>query len=120
MSDFCRASRTPFFQRSVAWTNSCPTLEDRWNAADVLPDEVLPDGNKTKDAIYYGMPELRDLFSSRQLLAHGHCVQAFRGTGTKQMRTPTRLSDLRKTAWAYVGIAFDKMINRNKLANPMG
>ena len=53
-------------------------LQPQWDSNDILPTEALPDGNKTKDAIYYGMPHWRDMFSPRQLMAHGHCVQAFR------------------------------------------
>ena len=88
--------------------------EPEWNADDVLPSEALPDGNKTKDATYYGMPMWRDMFSSRQLLAHGYCVQAFRECVDTDQDSG-RLDDRRKAAWSYVAIALDKMINRNSL-----
>ena len=60
------------------------------------------------------MPEWRNLFSQRQLLAHGYCVQAFRECVDADRET-TPLNDCRKAAWGYVGVALDKMINRNSL-----
>ena len=89
-------------------------LQPQWNPDDILPTEALPDGNKTKDAIYYGMPEWRNLFSQRQLLAHGYCVQAFRECVDAD-QDAGKLDDRRKAAWGYVALAFDKMINRNSL-----
>ena len=56
----------------------------------------------------------RDMFSSRQLLAHGYCVQAFRECVDTDQDSG-RLDDRRKAAWSYVAIALDKMINRNSL-----
>ena len=89
-------------------------LQPQWDAADFLPAEGLPDGNKTKDAIYYGMPNWRDMFSPRQQLAHGYCVQAFRECVDAD-DAAGRLDDCRKAAWGYVALALDKMINRNSL-----
>ena len=89
-------------------------LEPEWDATDVLPNESLPTGNKTKDAIYYGMPEWRHMFSPRQQLAHGHCVQAFRQCVDADDDAGL-LNDQRPAAWGYVAIAMDKMINRNSL-----
>ena len=89
-------------------------LQPQWDAEDVLPTEALPDGNKTKDAIYYGMPEWRDLFSPRQQLAHGYCVQAFRECVDAD-QIAGRLNDRRKPAWGYVATALDKLISTNSL-----
>ena len=77
----CRVFAEPeerHFASDTHVANELARLRPQWDADDVLPNEALPDGNKTKDAIYYGMPEWRDMFNQRQLLAHGHCVQAFR------------------------------------------
>ena len=89
-------------------------LQPQWAADDILPNEALPDGNKTKDAIYYGMPEWRNLFSQRQLLAHGYCVQAFRECVDAD-QDAGRLDDRRKAAWGYVATALDKLISTNSL-----
>ena len=89
-------------------------LEPQWDANDILPSEALPEGNKTKDAIYYGMEHWREMFNPRQQLAHGYCVQAFQECVDTD-EDVGRLSECRKAAWSYVAIALDKMINRNSL-----
>jgi len=50
----------------------------RWEADDVLPTESVPIGNKTGELLNMGMTRWVDLFSSRQLLAHGTFVEEFR------------------------------------------
>ena len=85
-----------------------------WDDDDILPTEGIPEGNKTDTPRQYGMPRWRDMLNSRQLLAHGYCVQAFRECVDAD-EDAGRLDDLRRAAWAYVGIALDKMINRNSL-----
>ena len=42
---------------------------------DVLPTEAVPAGNKTREPHNYGMPRWRDMFTPRQLLAHGCFVE---------------------------------------------
>ncbi|MCY4522407.1 MAG: hypothetical protein OXC13_16735 [Caldilineaceae bacterium] len=86
----------------------------RWEQNDVLPNEDLQFGNKTKDAINYGMPKWSGMFSPRQQLAHGICVEAFQDL-VKQDRQSGELDELRKAAWGYVALAFDKLIGRNSL-----
>ena len=89
-------------------------LQPQWDTEDILPTEALPDGNKTKDAIYYGMTDWRDLFSPRQQLAHGYCVQAFRECVNAD-QIAGRWNDRRKAAWGYVATALDKLISTNSL-----
>ena len=113
----CRVFAEPeerHFASDAHIANALARMEPQWGADDVLPNEALPDGNKTKEAIYYGMPEWRDMYSQRQLLAHGYCVQAFREC-VKIDEEADRLDDRHKAAWAYVVLAMDKMINRNSL-----
>lgn len=43
---------------------------DAWDAAGFIPTERLPDGEKTREPIRYGMPRWCDLFTPRQLLGH--------------------------------------------------
>ena len=50
----------------------------RWLAEDVVPDEEIPTGHKTNEAIRYGMNQWRKMFSPRQLLVHGTFVEEFR------------------------------------------
>ncbi len=85
-----------------------------WEQDDILPNEDLQFGNKTKDAINYGMPKWIGMFNPRQQLAHGICVEAFQNL-VEEDKQAGKLNELRKAAWGYVALAFDKLINRNSL-----
>ena len=100
---------------SFAWVaQRLKELEPEWDAADVLPNEAVPEGNKTREPHRYGMPSWADMFSPRQQLAHGYLVQAFRElVGEDQARG--ELGDIRKAAWCYIAMGVDKLINRNSL-----
>ena len=88
-------------------------LEPQWGTDDILPNEAVPDGNDQRPHTY-GMERWVKMFNPRQQLAHGCCVQAFRECVDADAGAG-RLDDRRKAAWGYVGIALDKMINRNSL-----
>ena len=110
-------------------------LRPRWEAEDILPNEAIPEiGDKTVTPHQYGMPTWRDMFNPRQQLAHGYCVQAFRelvdedeAAGKEPVdedkaagKEPVdedeaagKLTDIRRAAWCYVGLALDKVVNRN-------
>ena len=85
----------------------------QWDAEDVLPTETVPIGNDQRPHTY-GMEQWVKMFSPRQQLAHGYCVQAFRECVDADAAAG-RLDDRRRAAWGYVAIALDKMINRNSL-----
>ena len=90
-------------------------LKPQWDAADILPSEAVPEGDKTRGyPLRYGMPRWRDMFSPRQLLAHGYCVQAFHDL-VDEDRDAGKLDESRKAAWCYLALAMDKLINRNSL-----
>ncbi len=93
--------------------NRLDANQAQWDAQKILPDEPVPVGNSTR-SYAYGQTEWRNMFSPRQMLAHGYCVQAFRELVDTD-KDAGRLDDKRKAAWALVGIAIDKMINRNSL-----
>ena len=63
-------------------------LREPWERAGILPNEEIFRGDKTTTPLDYGMPRWRDMFSPRQLLAHGYCVQAFHAWLTR-IGTPT-------------------------------
>ena len=87
----------------------------RWDAENILPNEVIPEGDKTTGyPLRYGMPIWTEMFSPRQQLAHGYCVQAFRELVDTDEDAGC-LDDTRKAAWAYVSMALDKLLNRNSL-----
>ena len=88
-------------------------LEPQWDAANILPNEAVPVGNDNRPH-NYGMSPWRNMFSPRQQLAHGHCVQAFQEL-VDEDRAAGEWNDVREAAWCYVALALDKMINRNSL-----
>lgn len=53
-------------------------LLPQWEQEDLLPTEAVPEGNKTKELLNYGMTHWRDLFTPRQLLVHGCFVEEYR------------------------------------------
>ena len=89
-------------------------LAELWERDNMLPAEEVHNGDKTKTLLDYGMPLWRDMFSPRQLLAHGFCVQAFHDL-VDEDRDAGKLDGNRKAAWCYVALGVDKLINRNSL-----
>ena len=80
-----------------------------WEALDMIPTESIPEGNKTDEPRRYGMLRWVDLFSPRQLLAHGINVEAFRiliaeEAGSAQSREA-------QAAMLYLALALDKYLN---------
>jgi adenine-specific DNA methylase len=53
-------------------------LEREWHDSDVLPVEVITDGNKTSEPLRYGMSRWREMFTDRQLLTHGAFIEEWR------------------------------------------
>lgn len=49
-----------------------------WESEAVLPDEPVPNGEKTKELHNYGIRRWRDMFTPRQLLVHGCFVDEYR------------------------------------------
>ena len=103
----------PKDDNSSCVTSRLRELEPQWDAADVLPNEAVPVGNDNRPH-NYGMSPWRNMFSPRQQLAHGYCVQAFREL-VDEDRAAGVLDDTRKAAWCYIALALDKLINRNSL-----
>jgi len=83
-----------------------------WKSLDVVPNEEIPDGQKTNEPIRYGIRKWRDMFSPRQLLCHGTSVEVFRELLEDEQRRGT-LSELTKAAFVYLTISLDKILNYN-------
>ncbi|TIL58537.1 MAG: DUF1156 domain-containing protein [Mesorhizobium sp.] len=81
-----------------------------WEALDVIPNEDIPAGNKTDEALRYGAKAWRDMFSPRQLLAHGYASETFREM-VEEDRVSGRLSDLRRASYVYLSFAIDTILN---------
>ena len=88
-------------------------LAELWERGNILPTEEVPYGDDSRPH-QYGMPRWRDMFSPRQLLAHGYCVQAFQDL-VDEDRDAGKLDENRKAAWCYIALAMDKLINTNSL-----
>ena len=89
-------------------------LKPEWETADILPSEAVPEGNKTREPHRYGMTSWREMFSPRQQLANGYCVQAFRELVDADSEAGV-LSEARRAAWCYIALGLDKMMLRNNL-----
>ncbi len=83
-----------------------------WDVRDVIPDERIPHGSKTKEAIRFGASYWRDLFSPRQLLCHGISVEVFREL-LDEDKSNGDLTGIRKAAYGCLAIALDTTIAYN-------
>ena len=104
---------TPRDDNSASVAQRLKELGPQWDAADILPNEAVPLGNDNRPH-NYGMSPWRNMFSPRQQLAHGYCVQAFRELVDEDQASGD-LDHIRKAAWCYVALALDKLVNTNSL-----
>ena len=88
-------------------------LKEHWDTEDVLPNEDVPLGNDQRPIIY-NMTPWRKMFSPRQQLAHGLCVQAFREL-VDEDRNTNQLDNARKATWCYIALTLDKLILYNNI-----
>ena len=88
-------------------------LQPAWDTRNILPNEPVPEGNDSSPH-NYGMTFWRDMFNSRQLLAHGCCVQAFQELVAAD-KAAGKLTEIRRIAWCYIAVALDKLISTNSL-----
>ena len=108
------------FRAATPEDNNFPVIQSRlrearqeWDIADILPSEAVPMGNDRRPHTY-GMSLWRNMFSPRQQLAYGYCVQAFREM-VNEDETAGELDGARKAAWCYVALALDKVLHYNNL-----
>ena len=87
---------------------------ESWERDSILPTEVVPEGNNTQTLMNYGMARWIKVFGPRQQLAHALCVKAFHGL-VDEDNASGKLDDVRKAAWCYVALGFNKMLVRNNL-----
>jgi len=83
-----------------------------WQALDIIPSELIPNGLKTSEPLRYGMRRWSDMFSPRQLLGHGLAAQVYRDM-LEDDRTAGVLNDLRRAGYVYLSFALSKMLNWN-------
>ena len=82
-----------------------------WEAFDVVPSETYDHMYSDRSKIY-GVNKWRDLFSARQLLCHGTSVEVFREMLDAD-RAAGELSEVRQTAYGYLALSLDKLLNYN-------
>ncbi len=83
-----------------------------WEALDIVPNEDVPAGNKTDEALRYGMKIWQDMFSPRQLLGHGLASEIFRAM-VEEDRVAGRLTEVRRAAYIYLSFSLDKLRDYN-------
>ena len=83
-----------------------------WESLDVIPNEDVPSGSKTDEALRYGMTTWQDMFSPRQLIAHCTGAATFRQMVDSD-REAGQLTEIRKAAYVYLAFAVDKLLNYN-------
>ena len=86
---------------------------EEWERENILPTENRVDGDADR-VINYGITHAINLFSPRQQLAHGLCVQAFHEL-VDEDAAEGKLDESRKVAWCYVALALDKLFSTNSL-----
>lgn len=85
---------------------------EEWDSLDIVPNESIPEGSKTDEALRYGLKDWRDMFSSRQLLGHGIASETFREMVEADLAAG-RLTDVRRAAYIYLSFSLDKLLNYN-------
>jgi hypothetical protein len=83
-----------------------------WLARGIVPDEDVPEGNKTLEPIRYGLNQWKKMFSSRQLYGHCVSVEVFHDL-VEECGGIFEINELDKAAFTYVAIVLDKMLNYN-------
>ena len=85
-----------------------------WEALDVIPNEIIPEGLKTNEPIRYGITRWSEMFSPRQLLSHATAFATLR-EWMDASTTNTKRSALDSAACVYLALALDKMLNWNAI-----
>ena len=83
----------------------------RWENADLIPNETIPNGSKTSEPLRYGMSRWCDMFAPRQLLGHLTLVELFRDL---QPQIRAALGEARGNAViTYLQFMVDKFVDYN-------
>lgn len=84
-----------------------------WEALDLIPSEGIPElSNYDRGHKLYGMMTWRDMFSNRQLLAHGNSCAVLREM-IEGDEAAGSMTDLRRAAYCYIAVAIDKLVDYN-------
>lgn len=111
--DFRTATQTDLEALRAAETE-LERLLPGWEAEDIIPDEAIPEGNKTPEPMRYGMSAWRDMFSPRQLLVHGTFVEEYRKL-IPEVREAIADPDQADSVLALLGAKIGKGVDWNSL-----
>jgi adenine-specific DNA methylase len=82
-----------------------------WLALDFLPNEDIGDlSNYDRGHRLYGVKRWAEMFSPRQLLAHGISVEVFRNL-LAEYEVEERLDDVNRAAFVYLALSIDNMLD---------
>lgn len=88
-------------------------LLPRWQALGLVPDEEIPEGDKTKEPRNMGLTRWRDLFLPRQLLTNGVILEEIRAA---QSRVRTALPpEEAEAVIVYLAFILSKVVNYNSV-----
>ncbi len=107
-----RAPTATDFEALAAAERERARLAPQWQRDDLLPDEPIPDGNKTREPHNYGMYRWRQMFTPRQLLVHGCFVQQWRKL-TTDIRAEIAERDRAEAVAALLAFMGDKALAFN-------
>ena len=82
-----------------------------WEAAELIPTERIPDGEKTKEPLRYGMTRWCDMFTPRQLLGHLTLIEGL--NALKPQILAELGTDRGRAVVTYLQFAIDKGLDYN-------
>ena len=82
-----------------------------WEIKGLIPVEQIPHGNKTSEALRYGMRRWSEIFSPRQLLTLGTYLEVFYEVVGEVRKALSE--DRAKAVVTYLGLALDKCADYN-------
>ena len=87
-----------------------------WQARNIVPDEVIPEGLKTMEPVRFGASKWVDLFNPRQLYGHCTSVEVFQDmVEDLKAQNGGQLSELDRAAMVYIALAMEKVLNYNAI-----
>jgi len=87
-----------------------------WQARNIVPDEIIPEGLKTMEPMRFGAQKWVDVFNLRQLYGHCTSVEVFQDMVEElKAQNGGRLSELDRAAMVYIALAIDKVLNYNAI-----
>lgn len=121
-------------KKGAEWDFRTPTREERqavekaekrlrekmpnWSSLGYVPDEIVPEGLKTREPLNFGMFRWCDMFNPRQLLTHLTYLEKFRRAKEKLFVGKNRDSEeweFAASVVVYAAMVFDSCLDYNSL-----